>query len=191
MKHRIFLAIDLPQNVKTVIHNTQKKMSQQAPPIIRWTKTNLLHITLKFAGELQDSDLQPIQHELDHSVSFFQTFSLEYEDMGIFPNKGNPRVLWLGIIPNESLTRLVQTIEPAFGAHGYEADKRPFQPHLTIGRFNNHFNQSDLQNFLTSLEVLKGQIHADQQVDHITLYESTLTSHGPIYSVLSRMPFKS
>ena len=191
MRHRVFLAIDLPQSVTTAIQNIQAGMVQQASPIIRWTKTDLLHITLKFAGAVQDSDLQPIQRELEHSASLFQTFSLEYKDMGVFPNKRNPRVLWLGITPSASLTQLAQISESVFASHDYEPEKRPFQAHLTIGRFKDRFTQPELQNFLTNLAMIKEQIHYNQKVDHITLYESTLTPKGPIYTVLSRMPFKS
>lgn len=191
MKHRIFLAIELPQNVTTAIQKIQAVMIRQAPPIVRWTKTDLLHITLKFAGAVQDSDIQPIQRDLEHSASLFQTFSLEYKDMGVFPNKRNPRVLWLGITPNDSLTQLAKKGESIFASHGYEPEKRPFQAHLTIGRFKDGFAQPELQNFLINLTMIKEQIRTDQQVDHITLYESTLTPKGPIYTVLSRMPFKS
>ena len=191
MNHRIFLAIDLPQKVINIIQDVQNSFAQQAPSIIRWTKTDQLHITLKFVGELQDSHLNRLCATLDLTLSAFQIFPLEYSGLGIFPSMRNPRILWLGIKPNEPLFILVRNVESIFQDLGYEPEKRPFQPHLTIGRFKNDFSQSELQNFQSCLALHKDKDHAHQMVEHVTLYESTLTPRGPIYKVLLQVPFKA
>ncbi|HAF61433.1 MAG TPA: RNA 2',3'-cyclic phosphodiesterase [Anaerolineaceae bacterium] len=190
MNHRIFAAIDLPQNVLNTIQGVQNSFALQAPSIVRWTKTNQLHITLKFIRELQDTHLNPLCSTLHQILSAFQTFPLDYSGMGVFPSMRNPRVLWLGIKASEPLVTLVQNIESIFQEFGYESEKRPFQPHLTIGRFKNDFSQPELQNFRSCLANYTAKVYAHQIVEHVTLYESTLTPAGPIYKVLLQVPFK-
>lgn len=191
MNHRVFLAIDIPQNIISAIQKKQQEMKLHAPPIIRWTKPNLLHITLKFEGELKQADLEPLCHDLHHAFFSFNPFTLEYQTLGVFPDLRKPRILWLGITHNDALFYLVRTVESIFNTLGYRPENRPFQAHLTIGRFNNHLSQSEIQDFSACLESQKDKFHAQQTVDHVTLYESTLTSSGPIYKTILQVPFKS
>jgi 2'-5' RNA ligase len=56
--------------------------------------------------------------------------------LGVFPERGRARVLWIGISLPPSVIRLQQACERAAVAAGFEPETRPFAPHLTLGRWS-------------------------------------------------------
>lgn len=61
-------------------------------------------------------------------------FNLELEGVGAFPNGRAPRVIWVGIKKSAELERLQQNVEKCLVSIGFEAEDRPFTPHLTLCR---------------------------------------------------------
>src|SRR5258706_2608773 len=62
--------------------------------------------------------------------------SLRLDKVGVFPNARNPRVLWVGLGGDvDKLTSLAARLDEKMVERGFAGEKRPFQPHLTIGRF--------------------------------------------------------
>jgi 2'-5' RNA ligase len=152
-------------------------------------KTDQLHITLKFVGELQENHLQPILDEMGRTFSKVNQFPLQLRGTGVFPNLKGPRILWLGINPSNELLELVKMNESIFHAFGYIPEKRPFQAHITVGRFKDLHTRQDLEKFQLLFDVQKQNFQAQQVIDHLTFYQSILTRQGPIYKILSKVIF--
>jgi len=55
--------------------------------------------------------------------------------LGMFPERGSPRVLWLGLDVPPPVVDLQATCERAARAAGFEREDRPFRAHLTLGRW--------------------------------------------------------
>jgi 2'-5' RNA ligase len=102
--------------------------------------------------------------------------------MGSFPHLRRPRVIWVGIEPDDDrLTSLQARIESGLQEIGFPRDKRRFRPHLTIGRVRSGRGKQAL------VEVLEAKAAIDLgllRIDQLTLYESELTPQGAIYTSL-------
>jgi len=189
MSYRVFAALDLSEQVITDILKYRKHLEQRLPPILRWTKAEQLHITLKFVGELRENHLQPIWDKLEEVFSEVEKFQLRLQGSGIFPNERNPRILWVGIHPSNELLEVVKKSEAIFNTFGYPIEKRPFQAHITIARFKDHSTRQELTQFQLLWNTLKQDFQTQQSTDHLTFYQSTLTKQGPNYKIITKVDF--
>jgi 2'-5' RNA ligase len=104
------------------------------------------------------------------------------EGVGVFPDKGRPRVVWTGLREvNGSLQDLQQRVEGAAKEAGFPAEGRPFKPHLTLARMGEGRPASDLPLILArhSLDVL-GSI----RVSTVCLFQSILRPSGAEYRLI-------
>jgi 2'-5' RNA ligase len=175
---RAFIAIHLPQDLKAYLGRLADNLATQVPHrSVRWVKPDRMHLTLRFIGETEKNLLPQLGHALDGIANRHQPFSLQLAGFGCFPNCKRPRVLWAGVAGDlEAASRLKDDIDAALEPLGWEAEDRPFQPHLTIGRVKDSRAVSDQRwpNELPPLLIPADSIH---------LIESELTPNGPIYTI--------
>jgi 2'-5' RNA ligase len=181
---RIFLAIDIPQNLKKEIKKFISECYKIENRNIKYVEEENLHITLKFFGEVKKEKVKEIQN------SFFRVkqpnFRLKLSKIGCFPDFNRAKVLWIGIEDSKELSNLFNLIEKQSINLGFKPEERDFKPHLTIARFKTQPN-SNLINFLTdNIKKEFGEFCADRFI----LYESKLTPNGPIYSKIQEFFFE-
>lgn len=124
---RLFIAIPLPDETVKSITETYGGISGA-----RWTEEEQLHLTLHFLGECTEEEMKRILTILD--TIRFNHFSVEIEDSGSFPLKGDPKVLWLGVKKNKHLEKLHKTIKNRLLEEGFILEARSFKPHITAAR---------------------------------------------------------
>ena len=179
---RSFIAIDCDKKLKENIAFFVKGLDKGTGNV-RWTKNQGKHLTLKFLGEITDSQLESINRELKISINNFNSFDLIFRGTGSFPPSSNfPKVLWVGVEENEVLRSLQREIERSLFKLGFPKEKRNFFPHLTLGRVKK--NQK-LKPILTALHQSRDKFFGKMSVDKLTLFKSTLKPTGAEYSVLS------
>src|SRR5207249_9851649 len=62
---------------------------------------------------------------------------LRLEGLGTFPSSGPPRVLWVGLVGDlDALARLAADVERDAVSCGWNPERRPFRPHLTLARID-------------------------------------------------------
>ena len=106
------------------------------------------------------------------------------------PNPGRPRVVWVGVDePSGALVALKKGVTQALAPLGFEAEKRAYTPHLTIGRAARHANRSDLADVGTLITGSEVGTLAEVSVDHIRLMKSDLQPSGAVYTALAVVPF--
>ncbi len=108
---------------------------------------------------------------------------MELEGVGVFPNLGRPRVVWVGVTAGaEELKGIFNRLEPALVEMGFRPERRGFSPHITIARVRSGRNRGQLVD-----EVLRsrGDGFGGFEVNHIRLKKSVLTPRGPVYSTLA------
>jgi len=183
-KYRCFIAIDFDPKVCQQIIQMQALFSQESIHSIRWITADNLHLTLKFLGDTDQNNIPIIIEKMNQTSSIFPPFEIKLNKTSVFPNWKNPRILWLGIEQSEKLQSLAKKIEKEMEILGFAAERRPFSPHLTIGRFigrsvsqqtellEKQFNQMNIQFPLN-------------QVSKINLYRSVLRPTGAVYTLLS------
>lgn len=64
----------------------------------------------------------------------FEPFPLQLREVGHFPPRGEPRILWVGVEKSLSLMGLQRRIEGLLNRIGVAPDARKFSPHITIAR---------------------------------------------------------
>jgi RNA 2',3'-cyclic 3'-phosphodiesterase len=168
---RLFVAIDLPEDVKRGVADIGGKL-----PGARWVPMSQLHLTLRFIGEVDDVQFQAIKAEL--SGVTVPTFHLALKGVGHFPPGKHPRVLWVGVEGAGPLLELQQKVELALIGAGVAPEERHFSPHITLARLK--------ETPATAVVALEEQ-HASFRtssfpVEEFYLYSSTLTRDGAIHT---------
>jgi 2'-5' RNA ligase len=144
---------------------------------VRWINDEGLHITLKFFGEVANDRLDVISEALRYAAQGAGTLSLRLGELGAFPTKARPRVLWVGVEGPPALELLQDRIERGSEAIGFPPEGAPFQPHVTLGRVREgqRLPAGGLENYADGFE----QVPFVAQ--ELVLYESVLTTRGPRY----------
>ena len=92
MMHRIFIAINLPEDVKNQLAEYQKKIEGlfQPPVPVRWTKKDNLHITLEFLGNLSEEELIKACQDTEEFAKNHESFTITLDKISYGPPKKMP-----------------------------------------------------------------------------------------------------
>lgn len=168
---RLFIAIDLPEDIK----NTLSQISGDMPGAKR-VGASEIHLTLRFIGEADTQTFSRIRTALSGVSS--PAFSLSLSGVGHFPPRGNPRVLWVGLEKRPELMLLQEQIEATLQQAGIPAEDRPFSPHITLARL-----KETPPSAVAKFETLhRGLTFPPFEVQEFVLYSSLLTPRGAIHS---------
>lgn len=182
---RTFVAIDIDEKIRTAICDLQKKLRGAAGTDdgrIKWTDPSSIHLTLKFLGEVKDKEIAEVCEIVARTVAKHKNFDINVAQLGCF---GRPaKVVWAGVDgKNAALRNLQQDLEDAFDLAGWPPEVRRFSAHLTVCRIKNSGLGAKLERIVENFgDVRLGSFNAKAAC----VYESKLTSAGPIYTLLSR-----
>ena len=183
---RTFIAVDLGHEVRRAVRPLLERLSR-ATSDVKWLDADKLHLTLKFLGDVQDTEIYRVCRLVEDAAANVAPMRVAGRGVGAFPNPQRPRTIWLGIDdPDGRLTDLQAKVERQLQAMQFPREERPFRPHVTIGRVGHVRRRLDaLAPILSELpDVEWGVLDVDQCV----VYASELTPRGPIYTVLGRAP---
>lgn len=173
---RAFLAMEIPNDIKEYLQSVIKTAARYLKGV-KWVKSEGMHITLKFFGEIGDDTAWHIKDELLHIGTKYSPFSASLKQIDAFPTKGRARVIIVSLENGvDNIKDIFNDIENSIFAMGIEKDERPFVPHITLGR--RKMAAPIPKEALTEIE------KKSFTVDDFVLFKSTLTSHGAIYTPL-------
>jgi 2'-5' RNA ligase len=173
---RTFIAVELDPGFREKIRELQDKFSDFD---LKFVKPELVHITLKFLGDVDESRIPSISAALDSILC--EPFEAKVGGLGAFPKPANPRVLWLGATGN--FKALHENVENLLKPFKFEKDEREFTAHATLARVK--FLKKDKKNaFINTLQELKDVEVGSMWINKVLLKKSTLTPEGPIYETL-------
>ena len=129
---RLFVALDIAEEVRSRLGALLNEL-RRSNPDVKWVKPESLHVTLKFLGEQPESKFQHISEALG-AIRPPGRFEMTLRGLGCFPNERRPRVFWVGVEAPPQLGELAASVDEAMARLGIEREKRPFSPHLTLGR---------------------------------------------------------
>jgi len=169
---RLFVAIDLPQEVREVLRSSQQELRKSRARLSVVRPENI-HITLKFIGEVEEDAVVAIKERL----AGISGSPFEVSVSGIAAdNRRRPRVVWCTIIDGGKCADLNEQIEEALLPLGIQKESRRFRPHATLARVKK-FDPS----LLDSIRPMESAEYGNFLVDGFTLKKSTLTPSGAIY----------
>lgn len=183
---RSFLAFELPPQIRQVLREAferAKKTSLDA----RWVRPEGIHLTVVFMGNIREEDVSPISEFVGGVCSRYGPFTMALKGMGCFPNRRNPRVLWLGVEGTlERMSRFRDDIQQGLTPFGIQEEKRDFRPHLTLGRFKKPLKKSgDLEKLLSENNGLTSPACS---LNELILFRSDLRPGGAVYTKLKSWP---
>lgn len=183
---RAFIAVELPEEIHKNLKKLQNDMKDSMPDV-RWTKYGNIHLTLKFLGDTKVSKIEAINKAIQDITDRFSPYVVSLAGIGAFPNSRKPSVVWTGIKKGaDEMIRLVNEVESSMEKFGFPREKRPFRPHLTIGRVREINHPSAMTKALENPTV--GEI-GEFTVDKVSLIKSQLDPAGSIYTTLSEAKF--
>ena len=185
-KIRTFIAIELPEKILTPIRQVQGHLRDYGFKI-RWVPPTNIHLTLKFLGDIDASEIEKIGQTILKSVEAYEPLSLGAKGIGVFPGLKNPRVVWVGVFGMvDPLTKLHQSLQENLELVGFPKEKRRFKTHLTLGRIKSKVPRGRL---LDAIQKYQGFQTEAFVADRITLFKSDLKPSGAIYTRLKHIPF--
>jgi 2'-5' RNA ligase len=127
---RLFAGIAAPYDIAEGLVRRQ-----QGLPRARWRPTEVMHITLRFFGEVSE----PTAADLDSALSGVTVapFDLNLQGVGMFGEGDRMRAVWAGVGESEPLKRLALKCESAARRVGLKPEARLYRPHLTLAYLNN------------------------------------------------------
>ncbi len=176
---RSFVAIDLAAPVRAAIGALQHELLD-AKADVRWVRVEGMHVTLKFLGAVEAPRLAAVHAALADALHGQPALHVRAHGVGAFPSLRRPRVLWVGL-QAEGLVELAARVDTAVTPLGFEPERRPFTPHVTVGRVNSLRGWAPLE------AQLKGHLDDDfgtSDVDEVTVFRSTLRPTGAVYTPL-------
>jgi 2'-5' RNA ligase len=188
---RLFIALDIDETVRQRLAKFMDGVRGFAPDV-RFVGAESFHVTLKFLGETEK--LEAILQAVAPVTA--PQFPIEFRGYGFFPGAKNPRVFWVGIHAGPELGALARKIDEAVSSLGFEREKGPYHPHLTLARSGSGRPQRMKGDRVNSLFA-----HLQQKLSQLPepefgtmtarefhLYESKLLPRGAVYTKLRSFP---
>ncbi|HKI52728.1 MAG TPA: RNA 2',3'-cyclic phosphodiesterase [Anaerolineales bacterium] len=186
---RTFIAIDIPPLIQKSIQqqiNNLREIIGDSP--VRWVPAHNIHLTLKFLGDVSQTDIDKLTDILHKQADSHPAFDIHINGLGSFPSSKQARVLLIRIQAQAELDALQRGIESACGRVGFKSEKRSFNPHLTIGRARRGVTSSDQMKIHKALNDVKIDSLGTARVDSVHLYKSELKPIGAVYTKLFSAP---
>lgn len=190
---RLFLAVQLPERVRSMIGAINQELSGKSLPL-RLVDPHLAHITLHFLGETAPERAELLQLALPPSLASSRPFRLTTTTLGVFPNDRKPRVLWLGLDGDIGvLSAIHATLAKTLRAYDFETETRAFHPHITLARTREEAPGSfaaDLATVMASAPMREILDTGPQMFDvtEIELVRSHLGKSGSHYETIRAFP---
>ncbi len=185
---RTFIALPLPAEWIALLEEVIDDLDSAASGGVRWVRPSGIHLTLKFLGATDPALAPRILDELLESVGGAPAPALSLSGLGTFPNRNNPRVIWAGVSGDmETLADLQQRVEALAVSLGWDAERRPFRPHLTIGRVRDRISAAERKRLVAAITNCAVPRLASWRPDAVRLYKSELTPRGAIYTNLGEV----
>ena len=177
---RSFLAFELAPDIKKQIETISKELKKSNLPV-RWVKPENIHLTLIFLGDVEENLIEDIKAKVNEVVREMKSFKIRLKGVGVFPSLKRPRVVWVGLGGDiDRLSDLRDNLQSKLNALGFIPERRPFKPHLTLGRFKGRTKgEHGLKNILERYYETKSDVCC---LKEFILFKSDLKTNGAEYT---------
>lgn len=183
-KLRLFVALGAGDAARDELRRVGEAMRAFAPSDTRWVDADGAHLTLRFIGATSPGDADAVGEAAARAAASAAPFELTLAGAGVFPERGAPRVLWVGVAgATAALEALQRKASEEIDALGVPTEPTPalFRPHFTVGRVRVHLPRQEAQE-LRDAAASVSVAPVALAVEEIGVYRSDLRPEGPVYS---------
>lgn len=140
---RAFVALELDQAIRDALATLIGELRGRLQGL-SWARPEDMHLTLRFLGRSRPAALEALKPPLRDAAARCPPATPVVSGLGLFPERGRARVLWIGIAIPPPVRALQSECEAVAVAAGFAAEARGFHPHLTLGRWRQDAPRPDL-----------------------------------------------
>ena len=184
---RLFVAIELPGEVREALGRLQHELQRRGLERLRWVRPEGIHLTLKFLGATLAELLPGIEAALGRAVKGVAQHELELGELGTFGGS-RPRVVWVDLRGDrDSVRELQERTETALNGLGYEREARGWSPHLTLARVRPETAREVARALAAALDGVRVPAVVIP-VREVSLMRSTPRPSGAVYERIAAVP---
>ena len=194
-RHRIFIAINLPQDIKKELAGYEKKWPDLPA---KWTAMDNLHITLVFLGDLTDIELGEVCVVVKEVAERHNSLNIQLKKVSYGPdNKIPPRMVWASGDPFDTaqdkkyneLSLLKKDLEDCLLEKvAFVPEVRVFSPHINLARIS-AFAWRAIEP--EERPEINENIDLTFSIESIEVMESELKHGGPQYTIIESFPLNN
>lgn len=183
---RLFLALEVPDGWRRAAEALSAALAERHEDALRFVRPELLHLTLRFLGEVEDRDVASLQSRLGEAIAPFE-LPLELGGVSTFGSPARTNVVWLGVGGDlDGLRALAATVEVAVVDAGLPGEQRELRPHLTLARVRRQVASAERRAIASLARELTPPPPEPYVASELVLVHSRLGAGGPRYEVLAR-----
>lgn len=184
---RLFVALEVPDAWRAAARDATATLARTSGVRLRTVDTALLHLTLRFLGEVPDEALPRLVAALEERVPPVDV-ALELAAAGSFGRPERTQVVWLGAAGDlDALHALAARVETAVRAAGLPPEDRQLRPHLTLARLGRPLSAADRSAVAEATRALPAPAPHPHRASEAVLVRSYLGGPAPRYEVLARI----
>ena len=184
---RTFVAVKLEPEVLRALEGAQARLrGLEGGRACRWVDAESIHLTFHFLGDVPEDRLREVFDAVARGCRGFGPIDIGIAGLGCFPNARQPRIVWAGVREESGrLADLQRAIGRELAGVGYPPERRPFSPHLTIGRVRRDAARADIAALGRSVSAQPQEAMAEMRVARVHVIESELRPSGAVYTIMS------
>ncbi len=179
---RTFIAVELPQTFQEQITKIESELNM---PGIKVVDPSIIHITMKFLGDVAEEKIAEIVSALEKIEC--KPFRAKIKGIGAFPKPSYIRVIWLGA--EGDFGKLNTEVERVLEPFRFKKDNEKFTAHATLARAK-QITAENKAKILQTLKKYENIEFGEMDVTSISLKKSTLMPKGPVYETLAEIKLK-
>src|SRR5947209_5934704 len=128
---RMFVAVELDDRIRAVVVDEQQRALSRlgSKSSLRLVTPEQIHLTLAFLGDVASGPAELAIDAMQRPFSRMAPFSVAFGGLGMFPPRGAPRVLWLGLLNGvPELMALQSEVATRMSALAIRLEDRVFHP---------------------------------------------------------------
>lgn len=184
---RLFIGVRISvaaSNALAGCAETLARRARDAGVDLRWVAPVNYHVTLAFLGWTGVEAIGRVCDAAAEAVAGEGRTTFRTTRLGAFPALDHASVLWAGIEDGTALTRLARSIGAAMAGLGFQVERSPFHPHVTIARLRTPRAIREI------VLPMAEQMFGDTRIDAVTLFESETKSSGSVYREVQKIAFE-
>jgi RNA 2',3'-cyclic 3'-phosphodiesterase len=179
---RVFAALPLPREALHALAPVTAALYARLPGL-RPVRAGGLHVTLHFFGEVDEGGVRRLAGLWHDPGLRGPALAVSFGSLGRFPERGSPRVIWIGIGRGASaVCDFQRALELRIADLGFREDPKGFSPHVTLARAGTPAPPPDALDGFSAPRL-------DFVFGECVLFQSILGPRGPTYVPLEAITF--